>query len=302
INKGTAFGSSAVQVPVKEIKNGVASLGVTLTGTSSNGVTLNGTLAVIKAKVNKSGQIKLNFTNSDADLSLTGNTVRVKLSNANSGKINYTSANAVQNVGGTVPTDDKSTLTSFKADKPNGQKVGTSITFTATATPDKDTLYSFYVMEGVSSWVKMQNYSSNNTFKWTPSTSNVYKIRVHAKHKNSTAASDGFQDILFVIKDNTAPVVSKLTSFTTDKASGQALGTTINLKASANPASKALYSFYVKAPGSSTWERIQDYSFKNNVNWTPTAKGTYTLRVHCMNINSPNAATDGSKDMTFEIK
>ncbi|MGL5151716.1 MAG: cohesin domain-containing protein, partial [Clostridium sp.] len=46
INKGTAFGSSAVQVPVKEIKNGVASLGVTLTGTSSNGVTLNGTLAV----------------------------------------------------------------------------------------------------------------------------------------------------------------------------------------------------------------------------------------------------------------
>lgn len=198
--------------------------------------------------------------------------------------------------------DKVSKLTSFKADKPNGQKVGTTINFTALATPADSTQYSFFVKDGVGAWKNVQAYSSTNTFAWKPTVSGVYTVRVHAKYTGSSVATDGYQDILFAIKDNSAPVTSKLTSFKSSLPSGQPVGTKINFAATADPASKALYSFYVKSPGSTTWVREIDYSFKNNFDFTPTVKGTYTIRVHCMNINSPNASTDGYLDMTFEIK
>ncbi|MGL5152530.1 MAG: triple tyrosine motif-containing protein, partial [Clostridium sp.] len=293
INKGTAFGSSAVQVPVKEIKNGVASLGVTLTGTSSNGVTLNGTLAVVKAKVLKAGDVKFNFTNSDADLSLSGNTVRVKLSNANSGKINYTSANATQKVGN--PIDDKLAITSFVTDKASGQPVGTTINMTAQGTPSSTIQYGFMVSNG-KTWTVIQNYSSKNTVSWRPTAAGTYTLRVRAINSANTAVPSVYKDITFTVTgSSTNPVI---TSFVTDKASGQPVGTTINMTAKATPSATAQYAFMVN--DGKSWTVIQNYASKNTVAWRPSKAGTYTLRVRVMN-SANTAAGSVSKDITFTV-
>ena len=201
IAKGNVFNGKTILTPLGEngqINNGKASFAITLKGNTAGVNTTNGTIAVIKAKVLKAGTVKLNTTNSNSTLSLSGNTIRVKLSNSSANSITYTPINTSISLKNVVST---ATLSSFTADKSSGQPLGTTINFTANSNAGSDALYKFYALYN-GKWTVLQDYSSKNTLAWKPTAAGTYTIRVWAKHKNSTttALGDSYKDISFTIK------------------------------------------------------------------------------------------------------
>ncbi|MBU3090429.1 cohesin domain-containing protein, partial [Clostridium gasigenes] len=103
ITKGDIFGTNKVSEPVKSVSNGLASIGLTLTG-SNAGVSTNGTLAIIKAKVLKEGTINIKTTPLNVALSPIEFSSRVKLSDNNGTFITYTAEDKVINLVSNIPT------------------------------------------------------------------------------------------------------------------------------------------------------------------------------------------------------
>ena len=96
ITKGDIFGSNTILTPLGpngKITNGQANFAITLQGNKPGVTATSGTIAVIKAKVLKAGTVKLNTTSSNSELSLSGNTIRVKLSNPMANIITYATTN-----------------------------------------------------------------------------------------------------------------------------------------------------------------------------------------------------------------
>ena len=110
ITKDDVFGSNTTLTPLGtdgKIANGQASFAITLQGNRPGVTATSGTIAVIKAKVLKAGTVKLNTTSSNSELSLSGNTIRVKLSNPMANIITYGATNKDINLTAhvTSPTD-----------------------------------------------------------------------------------------------------------------------------------------------------------------------------------------------------
>lgn len=296
--QGTIFGSDKVSIPVKEIKSGSVEYALMLNGANSTAKAKTGSLVTLKVKLLKDATVTLKTSDSNAALSATGINCRVKLAKSGyqTSDIKYTAADKDIVIGDTIVIN-KSTLTNFTADKPSNVNAGTLVTLNATATPAADTLYEFYVRNGSGAWVKSQPYSNNNLFKWTAPSAGTYTVRVMAKHKNSTAGSDGYKDLSFVV---TGKILSTVNTFTSDKASGQPVGSTIKFTATATPSTDTLYEFYVK-PVNGSWKKIQSYSATNSCNWKPLDAGDYILRVMVKHKTSVNAS-DSYKDLNFNIK
>ena len=92
VEKGSLFRDADVLIPVNKVSNGQINLAITHKGNSA-GSSGSGTLAVIKAKVLKQGNINLKTTTDNGELSLDSNACRVKLANNESERINYTAQN-----------------------------------------------------------------------------------------------------------------------------------------------------------------------------------------------------------------
>ena len=120
------------------------------------------------------------------------------------------------------------------------------------------------------------------------------KYTVMASGKMRQCAYDALKDMEFKINSATPTI----TSFTADKTSGQPAGTTIKFTANSNLGSTGLYEFMVKS--GSTWSVVQKFSTKNTLDWTPSAAGTYTVRVKIKDPNSTKSY-DALKDLQFTI-
>lgn len=95
ITKGSIFGSKSSLTPLGEngeisLESGQASFVSILNG-NQQGVSNNGSIAIIKCRVLKEGNIKIATTTSNNALSQSESTFRVKLANNNGEKIDYTS-------------------------------------------------------------------------------------------------------------------------------------------------------------------------------------------------------------------
>jgi hypothetical protein len=79
-------------------------------------------------------------------------------------------------------------LTALTANKTAPQVAGTTITFTASATGGTAPYqYKWWLFDGTS-WAVKQDWSSKNTFAWTPTKSNsAYQIRVWARSAGTSA-------------------------------------------------------------------------------------------------------------------
>ncbi|MEG0297574.1 MAG: triple tyrosine motif-containing protein [Clostridium sp.] len=86
-------------------------------------------------------------------------------------------------------------LTSFTPSKVTGA-VGTTTTFTATATPSTGAQYQFYVKKNGGTWVEVQAYSSKNTLAWKPSEAGDYLVRVRVKN----ASGSDLIDLKYTVK------------------------------------------------------------------------------------------------------
>ena len=74
--------------------------------------------------------------------------------------------------------------------------------------------------------------------------------------------------------------------------SPQTQGTTILITATSTCPSGALYQFWLLAPGSTTWQIVQPYSFSNQFTWfTSNASGTYRWSVWVRDNSSPGTTS-----------
>jgi SpoIID/LytB domain protein len=187
-------------------------------------------------------------------------------------------------------------MKSVTADKPSPQIAGTAIKVTANAEGGNEKLYKFNLLkDGV--WTVVQDYSSQNTFAWTPSVSGDYKFSVHVKDVGSSKSYDDYGVLDYKIDNKPAePVVMQ--SVTTDKPSPQLTNTVINITANATGGTTKLYKFNVY--DGKTWAVAQDYSAKNTYAWKPSAAGNYKVSVHVKD-QSSSKSYDSYKAFEYKI-
>jgi hypothetical protein len=95
----------------------------------------------------------------------------------------------------TSPTSQQLVMTSLTADKPAPQGVGTTITWTATATGGSAPYqYKWWVYDGAR-WSVLKDWSTSNTYAWRPTTANpAYRVGVWIR--NSTSSADEYDNPL----------------------------------------------------------------------------------------------------------
>jgi SpoIID/LytB domain protein len=187
-------------------------------------------------------------------------------------------------------------MKSVTADKPSPQAAGTAIKVTADAEGGKERLYKFNLLkDGV--WEVVQDYSSLNSFQWTPELAGDYKFSVHVKDVGSSKSYDDYGVLEYKISDKPAdPVVMQ--SVTTDKSSPQVANTSINITANATGGTTKLYKFNIY--DGKTWTVAQEYSAKNMYAWKPSTAGNYKVSVHVKD-QSSSKSYDSYKAFEYKI-
>jgi hypothetical protein len=142
---------------------------------------------------------------------------------------------------------------------------------------------------GSSTWMDVQPYGSaaGAVLSWNTSGSvhGTYNFSVWAKDTNSGGASGnslGRWDNYFATTYTLTSVTCTSMSVTTTPPNTAPVGTNpVTLKGYANPCTFPLYQFWLLAPGSSTWVKVQAYSNSTTFNWdtTAAAKGMYHFSV-----------------------
>ena len=198
-------------------------------------------------------------------------TVQVTVTDADG---NSATSNSIEYV---VEGDDNPLKIDSFTVSPNTANIGETVKLSASATGGSGTIkYKFYVKQG-NSYIKIQDYSTSSSAKWTPSKSGNYTIYVQAKDDNEEIVSASKE---FTVSNS----VLKITSFTMDKSSPQNLGSTIKLNAKATGGSGTIkYKFYAKQ--GNTYTKIQDYSTSSSAKWTPSKSGNYTIYVQVKDDN-----------------
>ena len=163
------------------------------------------------------------------------------------------------------------TVKSFTADKASGQGTGTSIRLTAAASDGKTPYqYKFYYKRGTAT-VTIRDFTTGNTATFTPTTVGIYTLYVDVKDGSGNTATRSIDNYSIV-------GTPRVTSFTTDKASGQGINTTIKLNAIASDGKTPYqYKFYYKQGTKTT--SIRNFSGSSTVTFKPAKAGTYTLWV-----------------------
>ncbi len=167
------------------------------------------------------------------------------------------------------------TLTALTADKAAPQFPSTTVTFTATASGGSAPhQYKWWLFDG-SSWSVAQNWSTANTFAWTPTKAgSAYRIGVWVRNAgSSTDASDNDTSngsVAFPIANVQSLAI---TSVSVDRPSPQATGTTITLSAAA-AGGTGPYSYKWRVFNGSSWAVLQNWSANAWVTWTPSAAGS----------------------------
>ncbi|HLG57345.1 MAG TPA: putative Ig domain-containing protein [Vicinamibacterales bacterium] len=216
------------------------------------------------------------------------------------------------------------TLTGISSNRPAPQAPGTTLIFTATATGGSSPYqYKWWVFDGAT-WFVMTNWTTNNTWTWTPGSVNeAYRVAVWMRNAGSTAdkydnaASNG--SIAFPITgvastqpppvttpppDSTSSGSLRLTSLTASRTAPRPVGTTVTFTASASGGTGP-YQYKWWVFDGVTWSVFRNWSTNNTFTWTPgSANSAYRVGVWIRNGNSSvdafaNAASNGS--MAFPV-
>jgi len=196
-------------------------------------------------------------------------------------------------------TTSTATSVSLVANRVAPQAPMTAITWTATpvggVAPHQ---YKFRVFDGAA-WTTAANWSTTNSFVWTPSTANSnYRVEVWVRSAGNTAdAAEALNTVNFPIEAATstvAPVSS--VSLTADKAEPQQTGTTIRWNATPSGGSGPLVYKWFVSDGTG-WDMVADWNSSAAFVWSPTvANSRYKVRVWVKTAgnsgNQPEAAAD----------
>jgi len=173
-------------------------------------------------------------------------------------------------------------ITGVTADRSPPQPAGTRVTFTAAATGGTAPVqYKWWLYNG-SQWTLAQNWSTSNTFVWTPATANpAYVVAVWARSAGNTAdiyerlEATGF--LAFPIAGTGAPLA--ITGVTADRSPPQPAGTRVTFTAAATGGTAPVqYKWWLY--NGSQWTLAQNWSTSNTFVWTPaTANPAYVVAV-----------------------
>src|SRR5437870_373542 len=160
------------------------------------------------------------------------------------------------------------TLTSITNDKPAPQSVGTSITFTASASGGIAPYhYKWWLWNGTA-WNIVQDWSGSATLVWTPTVANPnYQVIAWVRGAGNT--TDTFESYLPRAFAINPPAPATLTGITTDKPAPQGPGVTITFTASASGGT-APYQYKRWLRQGTAWSIVQDWSASATFVWRPT--------------------------------
>jgi N-acetylneuraminic acid mutarotase len=165
--------------------------------------------------------------------------------------------------------------------------LGDSIIFTATATDDVGSLeYKWWLFDGLA-WSVVKDWSTGNTFSWTPTLGGNYRIGVWVK--SSGNADDAPENNAFAGIDFTIYPWPRLviTGVTADQTSAQPAGATINFTATISGGQAPIqYKWWVF--NGTMWLVVEDWSTSNTFSWTPGFGDNYRVGVWAR--SSPNLA------------
>jgi hypothetical protein len=174
-------------------------------------------------------------------------------------------------------------ITSLTPNKTSPQPANIPITWTCVASGGSSLRYQFWVNTPGLGWWIPQDYSSSNTFVWTPVTPGNYQVGVRVKDASSANVYDMDLVVDYTIQQ---PSVS-ITSLSPNKTSPQAANTPVTWTCTATGGTSLLYQFWVNTPGLG-WSIPQDYSASNTFVWTPSTPGSYQVGVRVKDASSAN--------------
>ena len=192
---------------------------------------------------------------------------------------------ALDNTALTVANFRQSVLsvTSLTANVSFPVSIGTPVTWTAAATSGiSPYTFKFFVYDGAT-WNVGQDWSSSNTWIWTPTTPGTYRFQVWVRNTGSSAAYDAFRDAGPVSIVGPAPLaVSTLSA----NPPGPVWTNTIVTWTAAASGGTGPYSYRFWLFDGTTWTISQDWSPSNTWSWTPLASGSYSVQVWVRNAGS----------------
>jgi hypothetical protein len=142
--------------------------------------------------------------------------------------------------------------------------------------------YKWWLYTGTA-WTLLQDWTTSNTYTWTPATAGSYQLGVWAKP--STTPGDiwaAYGTLPFTVTES--PPLA-LASFTATPASPQGAGTPITVTATAS-GGLAPYQYKWWLYTGSTWTLLQDWTTSHTYTWTPATAGSYQLGVWVRNSGS----------------
>jgi len=165
--------------------------------------------------------------------------------------------------------------------------VGTSVTFSASASGCGNPVYQFWMSApGSSTWQVVQPYSIASSFTWTTAGKGIgpYGISVWVRdasstgiHGNNSGRWDAYSSSVYPVTPYSCAAVTLATS----PASPARSGTSVTLTASASGCPNAVYQFWISTPGSGGWQMVQAYSSSGTFTWSTSGKpaGVYGISV-----------------------
>jgi hypothetical protein len=170
-------------------------------------------------------------------------------------------------------------VTSLTANVASPLNAGSPVTWTAVGSNNLGPVeYKFYINKLGTNWVLGQDWSTNNTFTWTPQSTDAGTpnyVQVWARAVGSTAAYEAYLGTpSFTIN---GPSISKLTSLTANVSYPLVVASPVTWTAvgSNNFGNPLEYKFYIFKKGT-TWVLGQDWSSANTFTWTPQASDVGT--------------------------
>ena len=162
-------------------------------------------------------------------------------------------------------------ITSFTADKASPQVSGTKINLTAEANGSGTLQYKFLIRDDKGNWYVIKDYGASNTVVWTTGATGNKTLYVDVKDSTGNVVR---KEMSYKVTEKSTLTVS---SFTADKASPQATGTKVTLKATAS-GTGLQYKFLIR-DAQGNYFVIRNYGAANTATWTTGATGNKTLYV-----------------------
>lgn len=177
----------------------------------------------------------------------------------------------------------------------NALITGNTVSFNAIASGGSGNSYLFkYVVKNGAGVVFTKDYDSISSLNFTPTASGSYTAEAYVKDKNSTSDYDDKKLSAFTVYN---PIT--ITSFTKDKVNVFS-GDSVNFKASISGGSNngAKYKYEVLKDGQSVL--VKDFDVSSSFSYTPSASGSYEVKVYVVDALSKNAY-DAASNIDFMV-